>query len=451
MLRLSLLSASIRTTLAFLATLAFALAATAQEAPASQGRPTVARCTLAGTVDSGSAAYLRSCVEQAEIAGHQALLVRVDTPGGALEATRDIVRAFLGAEVPVLVWIGPSGARAGSAGVFVTLASHVAGMAPGTNIGAAHPVVGPSGADPEEAGGKAMGAKVLNDTIAFAESIAKQRGRNAEWAVEAVRDSASITADRAVEIHVVELVAATEEAFLAAANGRKVELPGGAVELRTGNARIVEIEPTLRQRVVHWLSNPSIAYLLFVIGGLCLAIEMANPGMIVPGLLGAICLILAMVAFSALPVEAGAIALLLVGVGLIVAEIFVTSGLLGAGGVILLALGGILLVDRVDFDWFVEPSFGISLKFLIPTVVVLGGGALYLMLRAGETRKAPQRAGDVGMIGEKGRALEPVGPEGGAVFVHGERWRAVSDRPIAPGATVVVRKVDGLTVTVEEL
>src|SRR5690606_27505310 len=159
---------------------------------------------------------------------------------------RDIVRAFLGAKVPVLVWIGPSGARAGSAGVFITLASHVAGMAPGTNIGAAHPVVGPTGADPAEAGGEAMGAQVLNDTVAFAESIARQRGRNAEWAVEAVRESASITADRAVEIDVVEVLATTEEGFLAAVDGRTVELPGGEVTLRTEGARVVEIEPTLR-------------------------------------------------------------------------------------------------------------------------------------------------------------------------------------------------------------
>ena len=430
----------------------------AQDAPAAaaeEGQPArravVGRCILTGTVDAGSAAYLAGCVEQAELAGYDALLVRIDTPGGSLESTRDIVRAFLGAEVPVLVWIGPSGARAGSAGVFLTLASHVAGMAPGTNIGAAHPVVGPTGQDPEEAGGKAMVEKVLNDTVAFAESIATQRGRNAAWAVEAVRDSASITADRAVEIDVVDVMASTEDGFLAAIDGRRIELPGGESVLRTAGARVAEIEPTTRQRLVHWLSNPSIAYLLFVIGGLGLAIELANPGMIVPGLLGAVCLILAMVAFSALPVEAGAIALLLVGIGLIVSEIFVASGLLGAVGVILLALGGILLVDRVDFEWFVEPSFGISLRVLIPTVLVLGGGALYLMLRAGQTRNAPQRAGDVGMIGEKGRVLDDVGPDGGEVFVHGERWRAISARPIAPGTTVVVRKVDGLTVTVEEL
>jgi membrane-bound serine protease (ClpP class) len=441
----------LRLFLPILALLLTFTAAAQQQPVEATDRPVIGSCRLTGTVDAGSAAYLQDCVENAGLAGHEALLVRLDTPGGALESTRDIVRAFLGSDVPVLVWVGPSGAHAGSAGVFVTLASHVAGMAPGTNIGAAHPVLGPSGADPEEAGGKAMGEKVVNDTAAFAESIARQRGRNAEWAVKAVRESASITAQQAVEDNVVEVLAADEAAFLQAIDGRKVQLPGGERTLRSADARLVEFDPSVRQRFVHWLSNPSIAYLLFVLGGLCLAIEMANPGMIVPGLIGGVCLVLALVAFSALPVEAGAIALLLIGIGMLVAELFVTSGLVGAAGVLLLVLGGVLLVDQFDADWFVEPSFDLSLKILVPTVVILGGGALYVMLRAAEARKAPQRGGDVGLVGERGRALEPVGPHGGEVFVHGERWRAISAQPIAPGATVVVRKVDGLTVTVEEL
>lgn len=440
------------------ATLALAAVAAAQPEPppgepsrATWSRPVVGACTLTGTVDSGSAAYLVDCVARARSAGHDALLIRLDTPGGALEATREIVRAFLGSEVPVLVWVGPSGARAGSAGVFVTLASHVAGMAPGTNIGAAHPVVGPGGQDPEEAAGKAMAEKVLNDTSAFAESIAKQRGRNAEWAVQAVRESASVAAERAVELRVVEILAPTEAAFLAAADGRSVQTPAGEVTLRTAEARIEEIEPTFRQRLVHGLSNPSVAYLLFVIGGLCLAIELSNPGLIIPGLLGGICLVLALIAFSALPVEAGAVVLLVIAIGLIVAEFFVGNGLLAAGGIVLLLLGGLLLVDDFDLDWFVEPSFDISLRLLIPTVLVLGGGAVYLVLRAAQTRTVPQQGGDLGLIGETGRALSDIGSSGGEVFVHGERWRAVSARPIVQGATVVVRSVDGLTLTVEEM
>ena len=429
---------------------AFALALLLACGASAEPMATVGTCTLTGTVDAGSSAYLQDCVATAQAHGYDALLVRLDTPGGALEATRDIVRAFLGADVPVLVWVGPAGARAGSAGVFVTLASHVAGMAPGTNIGAAHPVLGPGGQDPEEAGGKAMAEKVVNDTAAFAESIARQRGRNADWAIAAVRESESITAEKAVELHVVDLVAPTEEAFLRAVDGRTVNLPSGERTLRTADAHRVAIEPSVRQQFVHWLSNPSIAYLLFVFGGLCLAIELAHPGMIVPGLIGGVCMVLALVAFSALPVEAGAVALLLVGIGLIVAEMFVTSGLLGLAGAALLVLGGVLLVDRFDTGWFVEPTFALSLKMLIPTVVVVAGAALFVMTRAAQARRAPQRGGDAGLVGERGRALDAVGPQGGEVFVHGERWRAISAQPIAPGATVVVRKVDGLTVTVEE-
>lgn len=431
--------------------LALALAAIAANAGAQEPRAAVLSCTLDGTVDAGSAAYLEDCVRTAEAQRAEALLVRVDTPGGSLEATREIVQAFLGSRVPVLVWVGPSGARAGSAGVFITLASNLAGMAPGSNIGAAHPVVGPGGADPEEAGGTAMAEKILNDASAFAESIAKQRGRNGEWAVQAVRESASVPAERALELHVVELLAPTEAAFLDRADGRTVQLPDGPQVLHTAGARIEKVEPSLRQGLVHWLANPTVAYLLFVLGGLGLAIELSHPGGFVPGVVGAIALVLALIAFSALPISAGAIFLLVIGIGLIVAELFVTSGLLGLAGVGLLILGGILLVDRVDTEWFVEPSRKIALEVLIPTAIVVGGAMVFVMFRAAQARREPQRAGDLGLIGEKGRALSPVGREGGEVFVHGERWRAIAPRPIADGGAVVVRGIDGLTLHVEEL
>ncbi len=408
----------------------------------------VASCSLHGTVDGGSAAYLVDCVRRAETGGYEALLVRIDTPGGALDATREIVQAFLGAKIPVLVWIGPSGARAGSAGVFLTLASHVAAMAPGTNIGAAHPVLG-GGEDPEKAG-KHMAEKVVNDTSAFAEAIANQRGRNAEWAVAAVRDSVSVTADEAVRIDVVDLLAGSERELLDRVEGRTVELDDGPRILRTQGARVEPLEPSARQRFVHWLANPAIAYILFLVGGLGIAIELAHPGGIAPGLFGAICLVLAMIAFSSLPIQAGGVILILFGLGMIVAELFVASGLLGVGGVALLILGGVLLVDRFDTGWFVDRSFGISWALLGPTAILLGGAAIYVILRAAEARKMPQRGGDAGLIGEVGRTLSTVDDSGGEVFVHGERWRAVSDRAIAPDVAVKVLQVDGLLLTVEE-
>jgi len=410
----------------------------------------VALCELTGTVDSGMAAYLSDCVRIAAERDYEALVVRVDTPGGALEATRDIVRHILGSRVPVLVWVGPSGARAGSAGVFVTLAANVAAMAPGTNIGAAHPVMGLSGQDPE-AGGTHMAQKVVNDTAAFAEAIAKQRGRNVEWAIEAVRESASVADDRAIALGVVDLAATSVEDLLAQADGLTVHLPGGERVLVTEGARIEPLEPTFRQAFVHWLANPAIAYILLVIGGLGLAIELANPGAIVPGVVGGVAMILAMLSLSALPIQAGGILLLLAGLGMIVAEFFVASGLLGAAGVGLLVLGGILLVDRFDPEWFVEPSFAISWEFLLPITLLLGGGAVYFLVRAAQTRNLQHRVGELGLVGQKGRALSPIDAQSGTVFVFGERWNARSEQPIDEGEPVVVRRVEGLTLFVEKV
>lgn len=413
---------------------------------------TVARCELEGVVDTGSGAYLADCVRRAEQEGHSALLVRLDTPGGSLEATRTIVRAFLGSTVPVLVWVGPSGAHAGSAGVFITLASHLAAMAPGTNIGAAHPVAGITGQDPEAAGGSQLARKVENDTVAFAESIARQRGRNPEWAASAVRDSVAVSANVAVELRVVEHLAPSESEFLSWADGRSVQVAGGdTVRLSTRDARLVELTPSLSQRAVHALAHPALVYLLFLMAALGLVVELAHPGGIAPGLMGLVALVLALVASSALPVSAGALLLLLLGAALIVAELFVTSGLLGATGVLLLGLGGLFLVDRFDPDWFVDRSFRVSWAWLIPTTLVLAGAAAYIAWRSAQTRRLPQRGGDAGLVGEEGTTLAPVSPESGEVFVHGERWRATSPSPIQRGAHVVVRRVEGLTLFVDEV
>jgi membrane-bound serine protease (ClpP class) len=422
-------------------------------AAAPPGPPTVSRCTLDGMVDAGSSAYLVDCVRRAEQAGDAALLVRLDTPGGSLESTRTIVRAFLSSRVPVLVWVGPSGARAGSAGVFITLASHLAAMAPGTAIGAAHPVMGPTGQDPEKAGGEELARKVENDTAAYAESIARQRGRNADWAVSAVRESVSVPADRAVELRVVEQVAASEEAFLAWADGRRVETADGPQQLRTREARVVELAPSLSQSLLHALAQPAIVYVLFLVAALGFVVELTHPGVFAPGAIALVALVLALLASSALPVRTGAVVLLLLGVGMLIAELFVTSGLLGAGGALLLVLGGVLLVDRFDPDWFVEPSAraSVPLVLVLPTALVVAGFAVFIAFRTAQARRLPQRVGDVGLLSEQGTALGPVSSEGGEVFVHGERWRAVSSTPIRRGAPVVVRRVEGLTLYVDEV
>jgi membrane-bound serine protease (ClpP class) len=415
--------------------------------------PLVSRCTLEGMVDAGSSAYLVDCVRRAEEAGHSALLIRLDTPGGSLESTRAIVRAFLTSRVPVLVWVGPSGARAGSAGVFITLASHLAAMAPGTNIGAAHPVVGLSGQDPEQAGGKELARKVENDSAAYAESIARERGRNAKWAATAVRESVSVPADRAVALHIVEQVASTEAAFLAWADGRRVETADGPQQLTTREAQVVELSPLPSQRLLHALAQPALVYLLFLVAALGLVVELTHPGVFAPGLVGVVALVLALLASSALPVRAGAVVLLVLGVGLLIAELFVTSGLLGASGALLLVLGGVLLVDRFDPDWFVEPSAHVyvPLRLVLPTALVVAGFSVFIAFRSAQARRLPQRTGDAGLLGEQGTTLGPVSSEGGEVFVHGERWRALSPTPIQRGAPVVVRRVEGLTLYVDEV
>jgi membrane-bound serine protease (ClpP class) len=332
--------------------------------------------------------------------------------------------------------------------VFITLASHVAAMAPGTNIGAAHPV-DLGGGDPESAG-KHMAKKIENDTAAFAESIAHQRGRNENWAMQAVRESASLTAENAVKLKVVDFLAATESEVLRQSDGRKVITSEGERVLRTRSAKLLPLEPTLGQRFVHLLANPSVAYLLFLIGGLGIVIELSHPGMIAPGIVGAACLVLALVAFSALPIRAGAVILLFLGVGMLFAELFVSHGVLALGGAVFLALGGILLIDRFNPRWFIEPSFGLPISWVLPTAAFLGGAAAYVVVRGAQARRMPQRGGDAGLVGEVGKALTPVTAQGGEVFVHGERWQAVSEKEIPEGAPVVVRSVRGLTVQVEE-
>jgi membrane-bound serine protease (ClpP class) len=201
---------------------------------------------------------------------------------------------------------------------------------------------------------------------------------------------------------------------------------------------------------VHLLASPSLAYLLFMIGGLGIVIELSHPGLIAPGIVGATCLVLALVAFSALPIRAGAVILLFLGVGMLFAELFVSHGVLALGGAVCLALGGILLIDRFNPRWFIEPSFGLPLSWVLPTAAFLGGAAAYVVVRGAQARRMPQLGGDAGLMGEVGKALTPVTAQGGEVFIHGERWQAVSEKQIPEGASVVVRSIRGLTLQVEE-
>jgi membrane-bound serine protease (ClpP class) len=408
----------------------------------------VVSAELDGIVNRGTASYLGAAIQRAEEQGCSAVIVRIDTPGGVLDPTRDIVRMFLGAKVPVLALVAPSGARAGSAGMFITIAAHIAAMAPGSNIGAAHPVLG-GGKDPDTAG-KELAKKVENDAAAMARAIAEQRGRNVEWAEAAVRESASITASEALEKKVIDLLASNRAELLEAVHGRTVRVANRDVTLATRGATVEVFKMTIQQRALRTLGHPNIAYFLMMIGMLGLMFEFYNPGMLIPAGIGLFCLLLAAIGLDILPVNVGGIVLIALAVGLFIAEVFVTSyGLLSAGGVASLLLGTALLLDRSDPDFWTDANVSISWGLVIPLTALLASASGLLAYRARTNERRPVSTGREGLIGALGRSLGPIGPDAGSVFVKGERWRAVSDTRIAPDERVRVIGVKGLLLTVE--
>jgi membrane-bound serine protease (ClpP class) len=410
--------------------------------------PCVLRAEITGIVTSGTADYVADAIAEAQRC--EAVLLVVDTPGGALDATRRIVQLLLGAPVPVITYVAPSGARAGSAGMFVVMAGHLAAMAPGSNIGAAHPVLG-TGGDPEEAG-KEMARKVENDTAALARAVAERRERNADWAEQAVRESVSATAAEAERLGVVDLVAASEQELLAALEGRSIALERGEHILALGAAEIIRHEMTWAQRARSVLGNPNIAYGLLMLGLLGLLMELYNPGGFVPGIVGLIALLLAAVGLDLLPINLGAVILIVAGVALLVGEMFVTSyGALGAAGTALIALGSVLLFDRADPEFFADPSVRVSWSAIVPLVALMAAAAILLAWRAGMIRKRGVVTGAEGLLGARAVAVTDVGPKTGRVRVGNERWIAISPRPIARGATVSVVDLEGLTLVVEPL
>jgi membrane-bound serine protease (ClpP class) len=366
-----------------------------------------------------------------------------------MEETRRIVRAFLDARTPVVVHVAPAAARAGSAGAFVTMAAHVAAMAPGTSIGAAHPVLGPSGADPDQAG-EEMARKVENDVASLARAVAGRRARNVEWAENAVRESASATATEAESLGVIDLVIGSEEALLAAIDGRTVELASGEeIALTTAGVPVIDHPMTVQEWTLTRLGDPSLAYALLTLGMLALVLELFTPGIGVAGAIGAILMVLGAVGLHLLPVDVGAVVLLVAALGLFAAELYVTSyGLLALAGVACLVIGGALLIDRSDPELFADAGVSVSWGVMLPLAVLLGGAAIALGVQVGRARKRPSPTGAEGLLGESGEALSDVDPRGGAVWLHGERWQAVSDEPLPARTPVRVRDVRGLVLRV---
>lgn len=402
----------------------------------------VVRAELDSVINAATAEYLQDAIETAE-RDCQALLVVVDTPGGDLEATRTMVRSILSAKVPVIAYVAPVGARAGSAGMFVVLASHVAAMAPSTTIGAAHPVTA-GGGDPEQ-GGQHMGRKIENDAAAFARTIAGRHGRSETFAEAAVRDSRSATEVEALRQNVIDMIATDESALLATIDGRTIDLADGAASLSIAGAEILEIDLTVSQKVRATLGHPSLAYLLLMLGLLGIVAELFNPGMIIPGVLGLVSLLLAAIGLDMLPVNASALALLALAAGFFVAEVYVTSyGLLFVIGLAALATASALFIDHSDPGFFADSAVDVSWQLMAPMIAMIAIALGLLAWQIVRTRRLRSPTGAEGLLGSVGVASTDITREGGHVQVAGERWSATSDQAVLAGEPIEVVEVKGL-------
>ena len=399
--------------------------------------PHVDLISIDGSINPAVDDFIRESIGRAKTNGASALIIQLDTPGGLLSSTRTIVKELLGAPVPVMVYVAPGGAGAGSAGVFITMAAHVAAMAPGTNIGAAHPVAGGG----QEVKG-VMGEKIENFTASFSESIAQKRGRNTEWAIQAVRKSVAITEKEALKIKVIDIVAKDISDLLEQAHGRKVDIDGRMQELALKGARVERHEMSLKQKMLNVIGDPNIAYILLMAGFLGLYMEFAHPGVIFPGVAGAICLLLAFASLQLLPINYAGLGLIILGIGLLVGEAFAPSfGVLGVGGIISLALGSFFLFDTEGSDMIVDRSI------IFTAVATLGSFVLvvsYLVFRSQQSKPTLGIAGLIGEIGEVRGKLSPSGK----IFVHGEYWNAQADSEIDVGEKVEVVGHEGMSLKV---
>ncbi len=389
-----------------------------------------------GAIGAVTDERIEQAIELAEDENAQLLIVTLNTPGGFAPATRSICSNFLNSKVPVCVYVSPSGAHAGSAGVYMTYAAHIAAMAPSTNIGSAHPVSG-SGEEIDSI----MNEKVTNDAVAQIRAYAQKKGRNEEWAEKAVRESVSITDKDALEINVIDVIAKDIDDLLEQLNGREVELTYGKKTLVLDNPEIEEIETSFAHKILEIITNPNIAFMLMSIGGLGIMLELYNPGSIFPGVVGVISLILAFYAFQTLPINYAGLALVLLAAALFIAEIKIVShGLLTVGGVISLFFGGLMLIDTVD------PALGISMSFLIGMVIFVGAAVFLVTWLVIKAQKNRPIVGNEGLIGQTGEMRT-----GGYVYVEGALWKIDSAEEYETGSKVEITAVDGLKLKVRKL
>jgi membrane-bound serine protease (ClpP class) len=406
--------------------------------------PVVHYAEVKGSIDPGSGEFLIGAIHDAEDKGAEALVVRLDTPGGLLSATRDVVQTELSAKVPIVFWVGPPGARAGSAGVFLTLAAHVAAMAPSTSIGAAHPVeLGSSEEKKDEK--STMVQKLENDTASFVKGIAERRSRNVEWAEKAVRESESVTSSKALELHVIDLIAEDVPELLRKIDGRKVDLGGGERRtLRTASAEVRNVSWAVKDQVLHWLASPEILYLIAMLGVIGVMLELFHPGTIVPGVVGGICLVIAGIGLQMVPVNVGALLLIVLGIAFFVAEMYLGGhGGFVAAGLVCVVIGSLLLVGHVDKGFYADSDFGIGWRIVAPVGAAMAVIAGTLAWKLSRSARQPLITGGYSLIGEVGEMRDDA-----TVLVGGELWKAHSAEPMAAGTRARVLAVHGLTLEV---
>ncbi|MCR4404948.1 MAG: nodulation protein NfeD [Candidatus Acetothermia bacterium] len=395
-----------------------------------------------GVIDSIMSRFIARGIAQAEQAEAQCLIIQLDTPGGLDSAMREIVQKIMGARVPVVVYVAPEGARAASAGVFITLAAHVAAMAPATDIGAAHPV-SIEGELPET-----METKVVNEAASYIRTIAERRGRNVQWAEDAVRKSLSLTAQEALKQGVIDLVASDLEDLLRLLDGREVETAWGRLTLKTAGAEIHRIEMSFPERFIHRIIDPNIAYILFTLGVWGIIAEFYHPGAILPGLTGAILLILAFIAFGSLPVNWGGIALIILAVILFILDIKVSGFVLSVFGGIAFALGSLLLFRPFGVRAPALPELAVNPWLVAGTTLAIGAFFIFVIAKVVQIHRERVTSGVARVFGARGLALTDLNPRG-VVWAEGEEWSAEAlDPPIAKGEEVRIVEVQGLTVKV---
>lgn len=409
-----------------------------------------------GPIGPATSDFAVRTLERAEASGARLAVIRMDTPGGLDTAMREIIKKILAAPVPVAAFVAPGGARAASAGTYILYASHIAAMAPGTNLGAATPVsIGvPDFREPEPKDGKeakparepdnAMARKMVNDAVAYLQGLARLRGRNADWAEKAVREAASLPADEALAQNVIELMAADVPELLAKLQGRKVRVAGRELTLDLAAAPLVTAEPDWRSRVLAVITNPNMAYILMLVGVYGLVLEFSHPGAVLPGILGAICLLVALYAFQVLPVNYAGLGLMLLGVALMVAEAFAPSfGALGLGGAAAFVIGSVMLMDGGSAPGFaIDPALIVA--FALASLIFFGF-VLGFLVRA---RRRPVVTGESELVGAVGVALEDFAGVG-KIRLRGEIWNARSAVPVRQGQRLFINKIEGLTLWVE--